>query len=85
MFLSKAFAANRSTGLRRSMLRPISSAQEVTEVRMETDSFGEIAVPVNKLYGAQTARSMTNFKVSDNEDCSTSPLNYAYARASPPV
>ena len=32
---------------------------------METDSFGEIAVPVTKLYGAQTARSMQNFKIGD--------------------
>ncbi len=31
--------------------------------RIETDSMGEIKVPVNKYYGAQTARSLMNFKI----------------------
>jgi len=31
--------------------------------RIETDSFGEIKVPVDKYYGAQTARSLQNFKI----------------------
>ncbi|MFZ4126262.1 MAG: class II fumarate hydratase [Rickettsiales bacterium] len=31
--------------------------------RMETDSFGEIAVPSDKYWGAQTARSLMNFKI----------------------
>jgi len=33
------------------------------EYRIETDSMGEIKVPVNKYYGAQTARSLMNFKI----------------------
>ncbi len=33
------------------------------EYRIETDSFGEIKVPVDKYYGAQTARSLMNFKI----------------------
>ncbi len=33
------------------------------EYRTETDSMGEIKVPVNKYYGAQTARSLMNFKI----------------------
>ncbi|MCH7963423.1 MAG: class II fumarate hydratase [Bacteroidetes bacterium] len=33
------------------------------EYRMETDSMGEIKVPVDKYYGAQTARSLMNFKI----------------------
>lgn len=32
-------------------------------VRIETDSFGEIAVPANKYWGAQTQRSLQNFKI----------------------
>lgn len=32
-------------------------------VRMETDSFGEIAVPADKYWGAQTSRSLMNFKI----------------------
>ena len=30
--------------------------------RIETDSMGEIKVPSDKYYGAQTARSLRNFK-----------------------
>ncbi len=33
------------------------------EFRIETDSMGEIKVPANKYYGAQTARSLMNFKI----------------------
>jgi fumarate hydratase class II len=33
------------------------------EFRMETDSFGEMQVPADKYYGAQTARSLMNFKI----------------------
>jgi len=31
--------------------------------RVESDSFGELKVPTEKYYGAQTARSMMNFKI----------------------
>ncbi|MEK6425883.1 MAG: lyase family protein, partial [Burkholderia gladioli] len=33
-------------------------------VRMERDTFGEIAVPDARLWGAQTQRSLQNFKIS---------------------
>ncbi|HCI44191.1 MAG TPA: class II fumarate hydratase [Candidatus Omnitrophica bacterium] len=33
------------------------------EYRIETDSMGEIEVPVDKYYGAQTARSLLHFKI----------------------
>lgn len=33
------------------------------EFRIETDSMGEIEVPCEKYYGAQTARSLMNFKI----------------------
>jgi len=33
------------------------------EFRKETDSMGEISVPTDKYYGAQTARSLMNFKI----------------------
>jgi fumarate hydratase, class II len=33
------------------------------EYRIETDSMGEIKVPMDKYYGAQTARSLMNFKI----------------------
>ena len=31
--------------------------------RMESDSMGEVSVPEDKYYGAQTARSLMNFKI----------------------
>src|SRR5258708_17641860 len=34
------------------------------DVRMERDTFGEIAVPNAKLWGAQTQRSLQNFRIS---------------------
>ena len=33
------------------------------DFRMESDSMGQIQVPANKYYGAQTARSLMNFKI----------------------
>src|ERR1044071_5194431 len=34
------------------------------KVRIEKDTFGPIEVPADKLWGAQTQRSLTNFKIS---------------------
>lgn len=36
----------------------------MTATRLEQDSFGPIAVPADKLWGAQTQRSLHNFKIS---------------------
>ncbi|KAL6454567.1 FUM1 Fumarate hydratase [Candida maltosa Xu316] len=33
--------------------------------RVESDAFGEISVPADKYWGAQTQRSLTNFKIGD--------------------
>ena len=35
----------------------------MTETRTETDSFGPLEVPADKYFGAQTARSLINFKI----------------------
>ena len=37
------------------------------EYRIETDSMGEIKVPADKFYGAQTARSLMNFKIGGDK------------------
>ncbi|MCF7902789.1 MAG: class II fumarate hydratase, partial [Candidatus Marinimicrobia bacterium] len=34
--------------------------------RVETDSMGEIQVPEDKYFGAQTARSLKNFKIGND-------------------
>lgn len=42
----------------------MSAAKKITSgIRVETDSFGEIEVPADKYYGAQTGRSLLNFKI----------------------
>ncbi|OYW46993.1 MAG: fumarate hydratase, class II [Sphingomonadales bacterium 32-68-7] len=35
----------------------------MTETRIETDTFGKIAVPADRLWGAQTQRSIENFRI----------------------
>jgi fumarate hydratase class II len=37
----------------------------VTQTRIETDSFGPIAVPADKYWGAQTQRSLENFRIGE--------------------
>ncbi len=37
-----------------------------TQTRVETDSMGEIEVPADKYYGAQTARSLIHFNIGDD-------------------
>ncbi len=36
------------------------------EYRIETDTMGQVQVPVDKYYGAQTARSLMNFKIGND-------------------
>jgi fumarate hydratase, class II len=35
------------------------------DYRIEKDTLGEVKVPKNKLWGAQTERSRNNFKIGD--------------------
>jgi fumarate hydratase class II len=35
----------------------------MTEFRTETDSLGEVRVPADKLWGAQTQRSLEHFSI----------------------
>ncbi len=39
------------------------AAADITQTRIETDSMGEIAVPADKYWGAQTQRSFQNFRI----------------------
>ena len=41
---------------------------QATSVRKERDTFGEIEVPADKYYGAQTARSKMNFPIGDETE-----------------
>ena len=37
------------------------------DYRIEKDSLGEVKVPVDKLYGAQTARAVENFPIGEEK------------------
>jgi len=39
--------------------------QEHKNYRIERDTFGELKVPANKYYGAQTLRALMNFPIGD--------------------
>ena len=41
---------------------------QASSVRKEYDTFGEIEVPADKYYGAQTARSKINFPIGDDTE-----------------
>ena len=45
----------------------------MTEFRIEKDTMGEVKVPVDAYYGAQTQRSIDNFKIA--QDMRVNPLN----------
>ena len=36
---------------------------KMTDIRKETDSLGEVDVPADKLWGAQTQRSLEHFNI----------------------
>src|SRR3954453_8023622 len=38
----------------------------MTEIRRETDSLGEVKVPADKLWGAQTQRSLEHFSIGQD-------------------
>src|SRR6202790_1187527 len=38
----------------------------MTDIRKETDSLGEVNVPADKLWGAQTQRSLEHFSIGKN-------------------
>ncbi|KAJ7358880.1 hypothetical protein OS493_020718 [Desmophyllum pertusum] len=46
--------------------------------RIETDSFGELEVPAEKYYGAQTARSKLNFPIGDETERMPAPVIRAF-------
>jgi len=49
------------------------------EYRIEKDTMGEVRVPVNAYYGAQTQRSIDNFKIASNISRMPREVIYAFA------
>src|SRR5579862_6162264 len=47
----------------RSRRNEMSATSTVTNIRKETDGLGEVDVPADKLWGAQTQRSLEHFSI----------------------
>lgn len=55
-----------------------SSARMSADTRTESDAFGEIQVPSDKYWGAQTERSLENFKINQPQDRMPPPIVRAF-------
>jgi fumarate hydratase class II len=54
------------------------TAYNMAETRVETDAFGEIHVPADKYWGAQTERSLENFRINQPQDRMPPPIVKAF-------
>lgn len=54
------------------------------DYRIEKDSMGEIKVPADKLWGAQTQRSFENFKIGTEKIPAAMVTVFAYLKRPPP-
>ncbi|XP_072169271.1 fumarate hydratase, mitochondrial-like [Diadema setosum] len=52
--------------------------QKMAQYRVERDTFGEIEVPADKLYGAMTARSLINFDIGGDMEKMPTPIIKAF-------
>jgi fumarate hydratase class II len=50
----------------------------MAETRTETDAFGEVQVPADKYWGAQTERSLENFRINQPQDRMPPPIIRAF-------
>lgn len=55
-----------------------STTRVMAETRAETDAFGEVHVPADKYWGAQTERSLENFKINQPQDRMPPPIVRAF-------
>ena len=54
------------------------TAYNMAQTRAETDAFGEVQVPADKYWGAQTERSLENFKINQPQDRMPPPIVKAF-------
>ena len=54
------------------------TARMAASTRAETDAFGEVQVPSDKYWGAQTERSLENFKINQPQDRMPAPIVRAF-------
>jgi fumarate hydratase class II len=58
--------------------RLFTSTSSMASTRTESDAFGEIQVPGDKYWGAQTERSLENFKINQPQDRMPPPIVKAF-------
>lgn len=58
--------------------RHFSVTHSMANTRTESDAFGEIQVPSDKYWGAQTERSLENFKINQPQDRMPPPIVRAF-------
>lgn len=54
------------------------TSNRMAETRTESDAFGEIQVPADKYWGAQTERSLENFRINQPQDRMPPPIVKAF-------
>ena len=54
------------------------------DYRIEHDSMGEVKVPADKLWGAQTQRSFQNFEIGDEKIPAEVITAFSYLKELPP-
>jgi fumarate hydratase, class II len=59
-------AATNPTGLAASASRNVKRPQTMMSARVETDSMGQVHIPPDKLWGAQTQRSLEHFSIGQD-------------------
>jgi fumarate hydratase class II len=88
----RSYATTISRTTQTSLLRPTATANQslrtlrtftstrnmAANTRSETDAFGELQVDANKYWGAQTERSLGNFKINQPQDRMQPPVIRAF-------
>lgn len=76
---SKVAAITNSFSASKTSARYFSSSPAMAKnTRIETDAFGEIEVENDKYWGAQTQRSLSNFKINQPQDRMPPPIVKAF-------
>jgi fumarate hydratase class II len=58
--------------------RQFSATSSMENTRTESDAFGEVQVPSDKYWGAQTERSLENFRINQPQDRMPPPIVQAF-------
>ena len=58
--------------------KPVSKKEDKQMFRKESDTFGELEVPADRYWGAQTQRSLMNFKIGGERERMPIPVVRAF-------